>query len=240
MVDGARAPCRDSRPVRSVKADVVGSARERFRVGSPAMRTSVLRGSHRSRALTQALLAFAGAALLLAGCSSAAPASFDPATACAGTARQQMKGAYPALEARIPDSIGGVAPASRDSGRFCSKETLGSLVDAGVTEVRFGGGIWEAGERGGIQLGVFEGGGLTPALLAEEYRRAADASRQTDAVRATTLEVAGRPAWRIDVVDGNSRQAILVWGSADGTVVQTVVAADVDEAKLQEAIAAFK
>jgi len=204
------------------------------------MRIFFARGRPRPRSRTLALAAFAGAALLLAGCSSAAPASFDPATACAGTARQQMKGAYPALEARIPESIDGVAPASRDSGRFCSKETLGSLIDAGVTEVRFGGGIWEAGERGGIQLGAFEGDGLTPALLAEEYRRAADTSRRTEAVRATTLEVAGRPAWRIDVVNGNSRQAIVVWGSADGAVVQVVVAADVDETQLQGAIAAYE
>jgi hypothetical protein len=109
-----------------------------------------------------------------------------------------------------------------------------------VIEVQFGGAIWEAGERGGFQLGVFEGEGLTPALLAEEYRRAADASRRTEAVRATTLEVDGRPAWRIDVVNGNSRQAIVVWGSADGVVVQVVVAADVDEAQLQGAIAAFR
>ena len=93
---------------------------------------------------------------------------------------------------------------SRDSGRFCSAETLGSVYEAGVTEVRFGGGIWEAGERGGIQLGAFEGDGLTPALMAEEYRRAADASRRTEAAKATTLEIDGRPAWRIDVVNGNS------------------------------------
>jgi len=238
MVDGAGAPCRDSRPVRAVTAGAVGGVRERFGVGSHAMRTSVPPERNRPRALALAVLACA--ALLLGGCSSASPASFDPATPCAGTAREQMKGAYPALEARIPETIGAVAPASRDSGRFCSKETLGSVLDAGVTEVRFGGGIWEAGERGGIQLGAFEGDGLTPALLAEEYRRAADASRRTEAVRATTLEIAGRPAWRIDVVNGNSRQAIVVWGSADGAVVQVVVAADVDETELQGAIAAYE
>jgi hypothetical protein len=204
------------------------------------MPTSRPRERRRSRALRLVVCALAGAALLLAGCSAETAASFDPATACAGTARQEMKGAYPALEARIPETIAGAAPASRDSGRYCSKETLGSLVDAGVTEMRFGGGIWDVGERGGIQLGAFEGDGLTPALLAEEYRRAADTSRRTEAVRATTLEIAGRPAWRLDVVNGNSRQAIVVWGSADGTVVQTVVAADVDEAELQGAIAAFE
>jgi len=229
-------------PVRPGTAVAFRGARLQFEVGSHPMRIFFARGRHRSRALTLTftLGAFAGAALLLAGCSSAAPASFDPATPCDDTAREQMKGAYPALEALIPETIDGNQAASRDSGRFCSKETLGSVLDAGVTEVRFGGAIWETGERGGIQLGAFEGVGLTPALLAEEYRRAADASRRTEAVRATTLEVAGRPAWRIDVVNGNSRQAIVVWGSADGAVVQVVVAADVDEAQLQGAIAAFR
>jgi hypothetical protein len=203
------------------------------------MHAPFARGRRRPRIVAALAVALAGVALLLAGCSPAASASFDPATPCAGTARQQMKGAYPALEARIPTTIDGAEASSRDSGRFCSKETLGSVLDAGVTEERFGGGIWEAGERGGIQLAVFEGDGLTPALLAEEYRRAADTAKRTEAVRATTLEVDGRPAWRIDVVNGNSRQAIVVWGSADGGVVQVVVAADVDEAQLQGAIAAY-
>ncbi len=177
--------------------------------------------------------------LVLAACAPAADTSFDPATACNGSTREQMKGAYPDLEARIPTTIEGKAATSRDSGRFCSRDTLGSVYDAGVTEVRFGGGIWEIGDRGGAQLGVFEGDRLTPGLLAEEYRRAAQASRGTEAVKATTLEVDGRPAWRIDVVNGNSRQAIVVWSSADGAVVQVVIAADVEEAQLQAAISAF-
>ena len=199
--------------------------------------------THPSRATLRALVAplvlLLGIAALVAACGpEQASASFDPATPCNGAARQQMKGAYPALEARIPLEIEGRPAASRDSGRYCAAETLGSVYEAGVTEVRFGGGIWEAGERGGIQLGAFEGDGLTPALLAEEYRLAA--SRRTDAMRATTLEIDGRPAWRIDVLDGNSRQAIVVWGSADGAVVQAVVAENVDEAQLQAAIAAYR
>lgn len=201
--------------------------------------------THRSRATLRALVAplvlLLGTAALVAACGpEQASASFDPATPCNGAARQQMKEAYPALEDRIPPEIEGRPAASRDSGRFCAAETLGSVYEAGVAEVRFGGGIWEAGERGGIQLGAFEGDGLTPALLAEEYRQAADRSRRTEAVRATTLEVDGRPAWRIDVVNGNSRQAIVVWGSDDAAVVQVVVAVDVNEAQLQAAIAAYR
>jgi len=193
------------------------------------------------RALVVPLVLLLGVAAVVAACGpEEASASFDPAIPCNGAARQQMQGAYPALEARVPLEIEGRPAASRDSGRFCAAETLGSVYEAGVTEVRFGGGIWEVGERGGIQLGAFEGDGLTPALLAEEYRQAADRSRRTEAVRATTLEIDGRPAWRIDVVNGNSRQAIVVWGSADGAVVQVVVAADVDETDLQAAIAAYR
>jgi hypothetical protein len=186
------------------------------------------------------VVALLGVVLGLAACSPGADTTFDPSAACAAAARQQMKGAYPALEARIPAQIDGQDPSSRDSGRFCSEETLGSVFDAGITEVHFGGAIWEIGDRGGIQLAAFEADGLTPALLAEEYRRAADESRRTEAVKATTLEVDGRPAWRIDVVNGSSRQAIVVWGSADGEVAQVVVAADVDEALLQAAMSAYR
>jgi hypothetical protein len=201
--------------------------------------TSILavpRALHRARA---GALALAVAGLVLAGCASPIPVSFDPTKPCDPSAREQMLGAYPALEARVPTELGGQAAASRDSGRFCSVDTLGSVFEAGVTEVRFGGAIWQIG-RGGVQMGAFEGDGLTAELMAEEYRRAADRDRGTEAVVPTTLTVAGRPAWRVDVVNGSSRQAIVVWPSADGKVVQSVVAADVNESVLQEAIAAFR
>jgi hypothetical protein len=185
-----------------------------------------------------ALVGLLGAGLLLAACSGV-DTSFDPSAPCDPAAREQMGGAFPELEARVPTLIDGQEATSRDSGRFCSAETLGSVYEAGVTEVRFGGAIWKVG-RGGIQLGAFEGDGLTAELMAEEYRRAAGKDRATEAVRPTTLEIDGRPAWRIDVVNGSSRQAIVVWAAADGRAVQTVVAADVDESVLQEAIAAFR
>ncbi len=188
---------------------------------------------------TAALAALAALGTLLAACGAPAPATFDPATPCDPNVREQMPGAYPALEARVPLEFGGQTAASRDSGRFCSADTLGSVYEAGVTEVRFGGAIWQIG-RGGVQMGAFEGAGLTAELMAEEYRRAAERDRATEAVRPTTLQVAGRPAWRIDVINSSSRQAIVVWPSADGQVVQSVVAADVDERVLQEAIAAFR
>jgi hypothetical protein len=204
------------------------------------MPSSPSRLSPRARWRPIALVALFVAGGLVAACGSAAPASFDPASACNGASRQQMKGAYAALEARIPTLIDGKAATRRDSGRFCARETLGSLYDAGVNEEHFGGGIWDLGGGGGVQLGAFTATGLTPALVAEEYRRGAQASRSTQGVKSTTLQVDGRPAWRIDLATDSSRQAIVVWGSADGSAVQVVVAADVDETVLQDALAAYR
>lgn len=197
-------------------------------------------GASRAGRVRVASVLLSLAAVLAAGCATGAEPAFDPASPCDGAARQQMAGAYPELEARVPIALAGQAPVSRDSGRFCARETLGSLLDAGITEMRFGGAIWEFGLHGGIQMAAFEGEGLTAALLAEEYRQAADRSRRTVAMHATTLEIAGRPAWRLDVIHRTSRQTIVVWPSADGRVVQVVVAADVAESDIERAIAEFQ
>jgi len=192
------------------------------------------------RPIVIVLAAVIGSTLLARACSPTIGPSFDPASVCDPTANEQMKGAYPDLEARIPTTIDGRKADSRDSGRFCSKDALGSMAAAGVTEIRFGGGVWRVGDQAGIQLAAFEGDGLTPAVLAEENRRAAEAAERTEAVKTTTLTIAGRPAWRIDLVNGSSRQAVVVWGSADGAAVQVVVATGVDEAQLQAAVAAYR
>ena len=185
------------------------------------------------------------AVFLVATCAgpSAAP-SFDPATPCGGADRQEMTGAYPDLEARIPLTLDGQSADSRESGRFCSKATLGKIWDAGVHEEQFGGGIWAAEAGGGttlpgLQLAVFRAPGLTAQLMADEYKSGADATQRVTVVSATNEQVHGRPGFRINLLNGDSHQAIVVWPSADGAVVQVVIAADVPESKVQAAIAAL-
>ena len=184
-------------------------------------------------------------ASLVAACAGpSAPPSFDPSTPCGGADRQEMTGAYPDLEARIPLALDGQAADSRESGRFCSKATLGKFWDAGIREEQFGGGIW-AGEPGGgtslagLQLSVFRAPGLTAQLMADEYKSGADATQRVTVVSATNEQVNGRPGFRINLLNGDSHQAIVVWPSADGAVVQVVIAADVPESKVQAAIAAL-
>ena len=167
-------------------------------------------------------LFFAAAGLLLAACAgSAPPPSFDPATPCGGVDQQQMKGAYPDLEARVPTRVDGQAADSRDSGRFCSKATLGTLWDAGIHEKQLGGGIWVVEPTGGtslagLQLSVFRAPGLTAQLQADEYRSGASGTSRVTIVSATNEVVNGRPGYRINLLNGDSHQAIVVWPSADG------------------------
>jgi hypothetical protein len=189
------------------------------------------------------------AASLVAACAGpfagpSAPPSFDPSTPCGGADRQEMTGAYPDLEARIPRVLDGQAADSRESGRFCSKATLGKLWDAGVREEQFGGGIWAVEPDGGtslagLQLSVFRAPGLSAQLMADEYKSGADATQRVTVVSATNEQVNGRPGFRINLLNGDSHQAIVVWPSADGAVVQVVIAADVPESKVQAAIAAL-
>ncbi len=151
-----------------------------------------------------------------------------------------MSGAYPDLEARIPATLQGKTPDQRDSGRFCAQETLGSLWDAGIHEEQFGGAIWALGNKaGGVQLTVFRAPGLTVQAIADEYRGSAAKESTVTIVSAATLTVAGRNGYRLDVLNGESRQAIVIWPSSDGAVVQVVVAADVDEATVQDGIKAL-
>jgi hypothetical protein len=173
-----------------------------------------------------------------AGCAfgNTAEASFDPSTPCNGAARQQMHGAYPDLEARVPPQLAGSDASNLESGRYCAKETIGSLWDAGFTEVQFGGGIYSVGDTGGIQASVWRAPGLTTQLMADEYRNGAQADRKVTVVSATTEQIAGRNGFRMNLLNGEARQAILVWPSKDGAVVQVVIGSDVDESALQVAV----
>ena len=147
-----------------------------------------------------------------------------------------MSGAYPDLEAHVPAQIGGSNPASIDSGRFCAQETLGTLWDAGLREVHFGGGLYSVGDKGGVQVSVWRAQGLTAQLMADEYKAGAQADSKVSIVSSTNETLDGRPGFRLNLVNGDSHQAILVWPSKDGSLVEVVIGADVDETVVQEAV----
>ncbi len=192
-------------------------------------------------------LAFIGfvvaVAAVLAACASAAP-SFDPAAPCGGAEVQQRAGAYPDLEARIPKSLAGKAPERLDSGRYCSAASLGTLVAHGLHEVHFAGGIYPASDRqAGISIVVFAADGLTATWMADSYEAGARADKRTSGVQRSSLTIAGRPGFRIDALHStdtaSTSEAVLVWPSADGRVVQVVIGSGVTEEGLRAAVDAF-
>jgi hypothetical protein len=180
--------------------------------------------------------------MVVAACSGGrtTPPSFDPATPCAGADAQVMAGAYPDLEAALPTSLAGVSPTNRESGRYCSRNTLGGLVDQGIAEAHFGAVTWDRGAGKAISLVLFEAGGLTADALFQSYQDAAAANSKIHDLRAGTLTIGGLAARRIDYLNGDSSfQAVIVWPGDGPGRVRVALAADLTSADLQVALDAF-
>ena len=176
-----------------------------------------------------ALVALAiGVGLLVAGCTAGGAASIEPSGPC--TKDGQQPGAYPELEAHIPPALGGAPPTRLDSGRNCSPTSLGTLAGHGIDELRFAGGVWETGRRSGASIAVFQAEDLTLARLAEFYETGARQARKTDAITTTDHDVDGVDGWRLDTLNDESFQTILLLdGPKPGLVRAVLVASDIRE-----------
>ena len=163
--------------------------------------------------------------------------SFDPAAPC--TTDGRFPGAYPDLEARLQMGFLGRPPDTLDSGRNCSATELGTLAGHGMREVRFAGATWNLSGNAGVTLAVFTGEGLTAEWLGEWYEATARAARNTRQSAPTRPKGAGRPAFRLDTLNGESVQTVIDWMSPSGDAVFVVVAADAPVATIDAATAAF-
>ncbi len=190
--------------------------------------------------MARAGVAAAAVVLLLvaAACGTATPnSSFDPASAC--TTDGRMPGAYPELEALLPRAYEGATPATVDSGRSCTKTALANLADDGIEGVRFAGATWPLGGTTALTVAVFEGDGLDPGELLDFYARGAQIASHTDALTTSDTTVAGKPARRLDVLSNDGTgQTIVTWpGDAPGRVM-VLLASDLGDAKVLDALAA--
>ena len=172
----------------------------------------------------------------VAGCSTAA-ASFSPTGPCTVDGREP--GAYPTLEALVPKHFDGRSPTTLDSGRNCTAENLGTLTGHNVTELRFAGATWQDTDSNGITLAVFQAPGLDPSWIGEWYEASARAGQQTTGFTPTRPTIDGRQAYRLDLLNDETPQTVIVWPSADGSVTQVVLAAGESEARIQLAIHEF-
>ena len=172
------------------------------------------------------------ATIVLAGCSPA----FDPNGPC--TIDGSAKGAYPELESVIPKAFRGSGPTDLDSGRFCTTDALATLATRGVKELRFAGGTWSTGTDSGVSLAVFvdaDGPPLEAAWLADFYESGARSGKNVQSIQRSSGS-AGKlaTAERVDVLNGESFQTIVVW-SKDGRLAVALVADFIREIQTREA-----
>lgn len=196
---------------------------------SATRRTGRVGGSHRHALVGLATLLVA----VLVGCGGQ---PFDPTGPC--TIDGSAKGAYPELEAAVPTTFRDAPPNELDSGRACTPAGLGTLATHGVDELRFAGGTWEVGSDSGVSLAVFtdpSGPALQPAWVSEFYETGARAGKKVESVTvadyAVTDRISGR---RIDVLNGESYQTIVVW-ARNGQIAVALVANSIRRVETKEA-----
>jgi hypothetical protein len=175
--------------------------------------------------------------LVLAGCSAAPAASFDPTGPCSGDG--SAPGAYPDLEAAVPRAYEERAPDRLDSGRNCSAENLGSLAAEGIDEIRFAGGTWEFGSDIAAVLAVFDADGLTVDTMADWWVSTAGDSSRTQILGNGDVEIAGRDVRRLDTKTGERLQSVLVWKGPQPDQVYVVLTHNLPDPKIEAAVAAF-
>ena len=173
--------------------------------------------------------------------------TFDPAGPC--TVDGKQAGAYPDMEALVPKTYNGTAPSQLDSGRTCTTDGLGSLASHGVKELRFAGATWETGSQSGLTLATFSsvgGPALDPAWLSEFYETTARGGKNIQSIDTNTLVLpSGGAADRLDVLNDESYQTVVVWKDGDrvvavlvGDFIREIQSKDAHETVVQSAIAA--
>jgi hypothetical protein len=179
-------------------------------------------------------------AIAVAACSGASiPVTrFDPSSACTTDGRQP--GAYPDLEALLPASYEGKAPASRDSGRTCTTAALGTLASHGIRGVRFAGETWPLGGSTALTIALFDGTGLDAAEMLDFYAVPAQTASHTDKLQVSDTTVGGKPAKRLDVLNSDgTAQTVVTWPGAQAGQVHVLLASDLGDANVAAALETF-
>lgn len=172
-----------------------------------------------------AALAFA---LTACGATTATPAV---AASCTDT---RGAGLDAELEALLPREIDGRAPESMESGRLCSSESLGTLIPAGIREVRFAGATWPDGHRG-ISLVLYRAPNLDLDRMADAFANGAGAARRISNVTARETTFAGSRAIRLDALTQDRALNVMLWSPRPPDLVAAVLASGVPEERIAAA-----
>ena len=162
-----------------------------------------------------------------------APSTFDPASACTEDGR--FAGAYPALEEKLPREYIDRAADSIDSGRNCEAASLGTLGTRGVEELRYAGAIWDKGSGAAVSYAILEAEGLETDWVAEFYEAGARAGRRVEEVTVSDIALGELEGRRIDALNGESFQTVVVGPRDDDQVPVVIVANPIRQIETREA-----
>jgi len=136
-----------------------------------------------------------------------------------------VRNTEPELEALLPTTFDGQA-ATTSSGRNCKPENLGSLVEHGVSALRYAGATWDFGSGTAVTMAIeaIPDATLPVAWIEEFYEIGARTGRRTSDVTVShpTLDSLGE-VYRLDVLNDLSLQTIVIW--QDGERVRDILVA---------------
>jgi hypothetical protein len=104
-------------------------------------------------------------------------------------------------------------------------------------ELRFAGATWSTGDQSGVSLAVLadaDGPPLDVAWVVEFYETTARAGKNVQSVETSDYSVTGAVARKIDVLNGDSYQSVVVWPS-DGRIAVALVANRVQDIQTKDA-----
>jgi hypothetical protein len=165
----------------------------------------------------------------------ACTAPFDPTGPC--TSDGSAPGSYPELEAVVPKAYQGNPPQDLDTGRACTAAGLGSYASHGVKELRFAGATWKTGDQSGVSLAVLtdqDGPPLDASWVVEFYETTARSGKNVQSVETHPFQIGAIEARKIDVLNGDSYQSVVVW-PRDGRIAVALIADFVTEIQTKDA-----
>jgi hypothetical protein len=171
--------------------------------------------------------------LVVLGLTACGTTTFDPASPCTEDGR--FPGAYPALEATLPDEYAGRPADTVDSGRNCEPGSLGTLVPRGIEELRFAGAIWDQGSGAAVSHAVLEADGLDMDWVTEFYEAGARAGRRVDEVTVGDVAVGDLDGARVDALNGESYQSVVILPGEVDQVRVVIIANEIRDIQTRDA-----
>ena len=176
---------------------------------------------------------------LVTACS--ASASPNPSGPCNGADEQSASGFYPDLERLLPTRVGAQAIVNVRSGRYCSEQTLGSLVKDGIHELQFAGAALPdpRNKTAGLAVVVYRAAGMTLNQLADAQANGAGNTQGAAGVTAQRTTMSGRSGIRIDVTVQSGPEMMFFWPATTPGVFDAVTGIGVTQAQVEAAVTAF-